>query len=340
MIEKTIGTLGCMAGCCMNFDRGTMAALATATKAERETIPVFFAADDRYLPFLDVAISSLKENANKKFDYKIIVLHTGIRSKNAEKVMRHSQDGFTIRFMDVGEHLAKIADYLQLRDYYTSAIYYRLFIVGMFPEYEKAIYLDCDTIVLGDISELYTTDLKGKLIGGVADAVVSSVPVFCEYTRKALGILGSRYFNSGVIVMNLQGMRKMNFEGAFFDLFRSYDFRVAPDQDCLNVLCKNKVYYFGREWNEMPQAAGECKQPPKIVHYNLAQKPWHYDGIRYEEYFWRYARKSVFYREILAQKQGFTKEMQRRDEEGGRALLLLAKSEAERIAARCETRVK
>lgn len=333
-MEKMEMAWGGFVGRCMNLEEVLSGApTASAAKEKRETIPVFFAADDKYLPFLDVTIASLKENASKKFDYKLIVLHTGIQAKNAERVMRHSEEGFLIRFVDVGEHLAKIAKYLQLRDYYTSAIYYRLFIVAMFPEYEKAIYLDCDTVVLGDVSELYAVDLKGNLIGAVADAVVSSVPVFCEYTEKALGVAGARYFNSGVIVMNLKGMRRMEFEGAFFELFRRYDFRVAPDQDCLNMLCKGKVHYFSREWNEMPQASGECKQPPKIIHYNLAQKPWHYDGIRYEEYFWQYAKRSDFYREILSQKQAFSAEMQRRDEEGGRALLLLAGKEAERLSS-------
>ena len=87
----------------------------------------------------------------------------------------------------------------------------------------------------------------------------------------------------------------------------------------------------------MPQAQGECLQAPKIIHYNLAQKPWHYEGIRYEEYFWKYAQQSAFYADILAKKKGFTQEMRLRDEEGGRALLALAQGEIERIEkCRCD----
>ena len=301
-----------------------------AAKTQREVVPVFFAADDNYLPFLDVAIASCKENACKKYDYRIYVLHSGINGKKAEAVMRLADEHFKILFVDVSERLAKIADCLRLRDYYTSAIYYRLFIVGMFPEYDKAVYLDCDTVVLGDVSELYFTDLKRNLIGAVADGVVSAVPVFCEYTQKALGIEGGKYFNSGVIVMNLKYFRKENFYQAFYDILSSYEFRVAPDQDCLNLLCKNKVHYFHDGWNRMPQAVNVSSAPIKLVHYNLAQKPWHYDGVKYEEYFWEYAKKSVFYQEIVAQKEAFTPEMAARDEAGGAALLALAKAEAER----------
>ena len=329
-MEKRAVVIGGVQNRALGMDLRGCPCLGTrkAAKKEREIVPVFFAADDRYLPFLDVAIASLQDNASAQFEYRIYVLHSGIQGRNAERIMRHSRDGFTVRFVDVAEHLEKIAQHLHLRDYYTSAIYYRLFIVAMVPEYDKAVYLDCDTVVLGDVSELFSTDLKDNWVGAVADGVVSSVPVFCKYTKEALGIEGSRYFNSGVLVMNLRRLRAVEFYRAFCDLLGRYPFRVAPDQDCLNVLCKDKVHYFSSEWNKMPQST-DGGTALKLVHYNLAQKPWHYDGIRYEEYFWNYAQKSDFYGEILAQRQAFTPEHAARDEAGGRALLALANSEAE-----------
>ena len=294
----------------------------------KETVPVFFAVDDNYLPYLDVALDSLRENASKQYAYRIHVLHSGISGERAEKIMRHSSSDFKIGFVNVEEQLDKIASFLNLRDYYTPAIYYRLFIVGMFPQYKKAVYLDCDTVVLGDVSELYRASLGNNLIGAVADSVVGGVPVFQDYTKKALGVDGDKYFNSGVIVMNLDGMRKMNFYQAFSDTLEKHRFRVAPDQDCLNVLCKGRVHYFSEAWNRMPQGKANAEKA-KLIHYNLAQKPWHYDGILYEEHFWQYAKRSVFYAEILEQKASFTPQMARRDEESGAALLALAAKEAE-----------
>ncbi len=297
--------------------------------AKRTTVPVFFAVDDNYLPFLDVALDSLCKNASKLYDYRIYVLHSGVSGDRAEMLMRHSTANFKVEFVNVEEQLGKIASFLNLRDYYTPAIYYRLFIVGMFPQYKKAVYLDCDTVVLGDVSELYRANLGNNLIGAVADGVVGGVPVFQKYTKNALGVDGNKYFNSGVIVMNLDGMRKMNFYQAFARTLEKRRFRVAPDQDCLNVLCKGRVHYFSEAWNRMPQGKANGEKA-KLIHYNLAQKPWHYDGILYEEYFWEYAKRSVFYREILDAKARFTPQMAKRDEEGGAALLALAEEEAER----------
>lgn len=303
---------------------------ARKERSQKKTeIPVFFATDDKYLPFLDVAISSVAEHANNRFKYSVYVLHSGINGERAEKIMRHSHSDFRIRFINVEEQLAGLSGFFRLRDYYTPAIYYRLFIVALFPQYKKAVYLDCDTVALSDVSELYNVNLGNNLIGAVADGVVQGVPVFKKYTKEALGVDGEKYFNSGVIVMNLEKMRKMNFYEAFSETLKKYSFRVAPDQDCLNVLCKGRVHYFSEVWNRMPQAAAGA-EPAKLIHYNLAQKPWHYDGIPYEEYFWEYAKKSAFYTEILAEKNAFTPEMATRDEDGSRALLQLAESEARR----------
>ena len=303
-------------------------ASAKIAKAPRKIIPVFFASDDNYAPFLEVAMRSLKENSSKNYLYKIYVLHSGMKRGNADKIMRLDDEGFCVSFVDVSEKLAEMQKFMKLRDYYTSAIYYRLFIVGMFPEYDKVVYLDSDTVTLGDIGELYSYDLGNNFIGAVADGAVAGVTAFKEYTKKALGVDGEKYFNSGVIVMNLKKFREENFYQKFYDLLKSYQFTVAPDQDCLNILCKGKVKYFAEAWNRMPQGINRGGAA-KLIHYNLAQKPWHYDDILYGEYFWQYAKESPFYQEILKKRQAFTPEMAARDELGGKKLIELALKEAE-----------
>ncbi|MBQ8884874.1 MAG: glycosyltransferase family 8 protein [Clostridia bacterium] len=297
------------------------------TKA-RKTVPVFFASDDNYVPFLTVAIHSMKKNASKSFDYKVYVLHSGLNGKDAETLMDLSEDWFEVKFVDVSEHIKRVAHFLHLRDYYTDAIYYRLFIVGMFPEYDKALYLDSDLVVLGDVAELYSTELGNNFIGAISDQAVAAVPAFRDYTKNALGIEAEKYFNSGVILMNLKKFREENFYEKFYSVLSSYSFIVAPDQDCLNLLCKGKVKYFSSDWNKMP-ILGVCGNTPKIVHYNLAQKPWHYEGVAYEEIFWEYAKETAFFERILENRAAFTPEMAKRDEEGGAKLIALAQSEAE-----------
>jgi hypothetical protein len=59
-------------------------------------------------------------------------------------------------------------------------------------------------------------------------------------------------------------------------------------------------------------------------------KPWHYDGILYEEYFWDFANKTEFLDMIKQAKENFTSAMAKRDAEGGEKLIALAQAEADK----------
>ena len=247
---------------------------------------------------------------------------------DAKKIKEMETENIHVRFHDVSKRIEEIISVLHCRDYYTPAIFYRLFIPDMFPQYDKAIYLDCDTVLCADIAELYDIDIKDSFIGAVADQAVASVVAFREYTKNALGIYAEKYFNSGVITLNLKKLREMNFFQTFFSVLSSYAFIVAPDQDCLNLICKKKVHYYSKAWNAMPIGGGKGVKP-KLVHYNLSLKPWHYDGVLYAEYFWEYARQTPFLKAIEKKKQSFTPEMAERDRVSGERLIALAQAEAD-----------
>lgn len=298
---------------------------------KRKTIPVFYAIDDNYIPFLHVSMLSLKAHVSKNNDYKVHILCSDIKEEHKKHILELAEDEFEIVFNDVSEKIDAFSGDLKLRDYYTFTTYYRIFIAGMFPEYNKAVYLDSDTAVLCDIAELFDVDLGDNLIAGIPDGAVSVVPPFQVYTKMALGIDSTRYFNAGIIVMNLKKFREENFYKQFNDLLSKYKFRVAQDQDYLNVLCKDRVVYLSDKWNVMPIRVGTVKkvENPKIIHYNLTSKPWHYDNLAYEEYFWEYAKKSPFYDYICKQKSEFTEEDKKKDEECEKGLVAMTIEEAE-----------
>lgn len=294
---------------------------------KKQTIPVFYAADENYLPFLGVALASLKAHASAEREYRIHVLCAGKLGKNAKIIKDMATENIRVTFHDVSKRIEEINSLMHCRDYYTPAIFYRLFIPDMFPQYDKAIYLDCDTVLCADIAELYDIPLQDALIGAVADQAVAGVAAFRDYTKNALGIQPERYFNSGVITLHLKKLRETDFYRTFCGILSSYAFIVAPDQDCLNLICKDKTHYYPREWNVMP--SGKKSVKPKLVHYNLSLKPWHYDGVAFEEYFWKYAKQTPFLQAILAQKQAFTPEMAERDTASGERLIALAQAEAD-----------
>ncbi len=293
----------------------------------KKVVPVFFAADENYLPYLTVALSSLKANASESNDYAIYVLNAGVTDEAIQKVKKYEEEGFFITFVDVSKEMEGVKNSLQIRDYYTGATYYRIFIAEMFPQYEKAIYIDSDVVLLGDVSELYETELGEALVGAVADEAVANVSQFRLYTKEVLGIDAKDYFNAGVLVMNLKKFRESNFYEAFCRLLKNYKFSVAQDQDYLNVLCAGKVVFVGGEWNKMPIGGDGCGTP-KLIHYNLTMKPWHYEDILYKEYFWRYAKDVEDYPLILEALSTYTDEKKQRDAAAEKGLLALCVKEA------------
>ena len=291
----------------------------------KQIIPIFFSSDDNYIPFLSVAINSLILNASKEYNYEIIILNSGLNSENIERISRYNGDNVKIKFEDVGPKIKNITKDLELRlrDYYSISIFYRLFIPSLFKEYSKAIYLDADIVLVDDISKLYNEDISNYLVAGVPDEVVNNNKYFMEYSENLLDLKPGNYFNSGVLLMNLDEFRKDRIEEKFLHILNKYNFDVvAPDQDYLNFLCKGKVKYLNRGWDRMPNPDESFNDTDlHLIHFNMFQKPWNYNNVLYQEYFWKYASSTDFFDEIRAMKNKYTLEDIKRDKKGEENLI-------------------
>lgn len=271
-------------------------------------IPVFFSTDDNYIPFLDVAIASLIANASKEFNYRIIVLNTGLKSENMARVKQNERPGVAIEFADISERVAGIRSCLKNIYHFSISSYYRIFIASLFPQYDKIIYLDCDLVVLGDISELYNTELGENVLGAVTDQYVCNTKEFRCYAEKAVGVDPDSYFNTGVLLISLEQFRRNNIEGEFIKLISAYDFDLLdPDQAYLNYLCFGKARMLPNGWNKEP-TQHICEGEKNILHYALYKKPWQYDDVIDGTHFWKYAKSSPFYEVIRDRRESFSEE--------------------------------
>lgn len=270
-------------------------------------IPIFFSTDDNYAPFLDVAITSLIENASRDYKYRIIVLNTGLNADFVKRIKRNESNRFTIDFIDISADVAQIKSRLKNVYHFSIVTYYRLFIASLFPQYDKIVYLDCDLVVLGDISEMYRTELGDNIIAATPDLAVRGTDAFRRYAKDAIGVDPDKYVNAGVLVINLTEFRRNRIEEKFVHLITEYDFDLLdPDQAYLNYLCSGKIYELPKSWNQVPLPFARPSALEKnIVHYALYKKPWEYSDVEDGEFFWQYAKKSAFYEEILARKAAF-----------------------------------
>lgn len=298
---------------------------------KKAEIPIFFACDEDFVKYTMVSMKSIMENADRSRKYHIYILHMGITEATQAKVLAMADEEFAIDFVDVTDKMKSIADKLPIRDYYSNTTYFRLFIPDMFPQYRKALYIDSDTIVVGNIAELYDHKL-GKLYAGVcSDRVVAQTDILGDYVEKVLGVKRTRYFNAGVMLMNCSQFRENHLLDEFLEMLHVYLFVVAQDQDYLNLICKNQVLYMEPKWNA--QVFGELACPEEEVglfHFNMAAKPWHYEDCRLAEYFWKYAKMTVDYDAIKEGLANYTDEQRRNDSVSGEKLIRLAVSEINR----------
>lgn len=282
------------------------------------TLPIFFSINDAYVPCLTVAIHSLINHAHSRHHYQIIILHQGLQPENQAALKALATNQVSIELLAMDEKLEnQINDESnKLRgDYFTYTIYFRLFIADMFPQFDKALYLDADVVVQDDIADLFSTDLGNHLFGGVSDAFMGSDPAMGHYAEAAVGVPIHDYINSGVLLMNLAALRRERFSQHFLTLLHKYHFQsLAPDQDYLNAMGHGRILYLPANWNVQARATGISAEETHLVHYNLFRKPWRYADAAYGDYFWNAAQDLDICAQLTAVRDGYSAVQRQTDE--------------------------
>lgn len=284
------------------------------------SVPVLFAANEYFLPYTGVMIQSILDHASDDHAYDIIIFHGGVSQTIMDSVAALS-DGYpnvSIRFLNVKPLCEQYTFEAAIDTHVTVETFYRLLAGEALSEaYDRIIYLDGDMVALTDVAELCEVDLQGYYLAAVRDSVWINFMLGDKSSRqtfegKKLGLdEPGRYFNAGMLVMNLALLRR-DYPGiALLELAVSRKWKLQ-DQDVLNVICNGgKARLLHPEWNvqkdrgamrNLPAALSEEVREgelhPRIVHYTTDAKPWKQDVPR-QEYFWRTAAKTPFFSEIV-----------------------------------------
>ncbi len=296
-----------------------------------DKIHVFYACDDSFVKFTIVSFASMKKNASREHNYHIHVLHTNIEQKTMKTLLEMADERFNVTFDNVSEYMTKLGETLPIRDYYSNTTYYRMFIADMFPELKKVIYIDSDTIVQGDISELYGYDVENFDVAACHEQAMVQEDVYGRYVEVNLGIDRNAFFNAGILLINCERFREHKVLENFVRLLGIYNFRVTQDEDYLNLICRDHVLWLPQTWNT--EVFGEIPYPVEqanIIHYIMVSKPWHYPDCRFGDIFWSYAKETAVYGEIYQLLKNYTDEQRAKDAESLKNLYALAIAETER----------
>lgn len=295
----------------------------------QNNIPVVFACSDYFVPYVSVTLTSLLENATPKYNYDVIFLHTDISeySQTRLKNIFSEHKNFSLRFYNIKSVIVNRK--FQFEGHIAAETFYRLSVRELLSHYSKVLYLDSDIIIQKDVAELYNIDIKDNLIAATIDAdrageYNGAIPGVREYADKVMQMENPyRYFQAGVIVFNIDELKKTFCKNELVDFAETRKFMYV-DQDVLNMKCEGRVYILQPNWNVMTdcdkfrvngiikhapkqlyEAYMKSRKDPYIIHYAGQEKPWNSPLCDYSDEFWKYARKSVFYEAILYRQADF-----------------------------------
>lgn len=164
---------------------------------------------------------------------------------------------------------------------FSIEMYYRIFIPWLLPDMvDRALWLDSDIIISGDIAPFYNLDLNGHCVAACEDGRSIDTSTSGQDNER-LGLDRShRYFNSGVLLMNLNRIRERYSQEEICALAGKIRQKLKyPDQDILNCLYQDRVLYADyRLYNcgigVFQHMTAEEKSNIRILHYYGRRKPW------------------------------------------------------------------
>lgn len=228
------------------------------------------ATNDRYAKHLGVMLHSLLENLENKININIYILEANISRENKIKLQKIvGRYNLQVNFLTINDH-----DYRSFHKvrYFTKEAYYRILIPELLDkDITKALYLDCDLIIKDDLSKLWNINIDGYYVAAVEALAVN------KKKKKRLSIPPhSIYFNSGVLLINLQKWRENNISTKIIKFIEENHSKLKlPDQDALSAILHDKCLKLGLRWNYTTLIHTMFHiDNPAIIHFTGPKKPW------------------------------------------------------------------
>lgn len=207
---------------------------------------IVYCCNEKYMEIFAVSLVSLYENNREADHLNVYLIGDGLKEESIARINQLANHyGRKVEFVSA-ENNNKLKELdIALPNVYSLDTFRRLLIASYLPQSIcKAIYIDCDTIVLGSIQELWETDLGEYSIGMVNDCANPSY-------RKSLGLKGKEiYYNAGVCVVNLEIWRKRNIEEQFLNFIIEHRGYVPiVDQGVINAVLDRQIRLLPLKYN-------------------------------------------------------------------------------------------
>lgn len=289
-----------------------------------QKLNIVFTIDKNYVQHFTVACTSLLEN-NSEFIDKIYLVHSITENDILEKEkLKISLNYFKQKYNIVIEQIFlfnNVLDKFKISHHITKATYFRLLLPEILPDnIDKILYLDSDIIVNGILNDLLKLNFVIKNDVYLNCSTLSeSMNTDNEYYLMAvdhqheisipqlerlrmIGHSGLKYFNAGVMYINLKKWRDDNISNKLIEnAIKHNDHIILWDQDVLNITFDMQWGELDYSYNAFNLTAEDINNELKIIHYISSLKPWHFDNNHpYKYLYWKYLKMTPFKRYIPA----------------------------------------
>jgi lipopolysaccharide biosynthesis glycosyltransferase len=253
-----------------------------------EPLHVACAADDNYVAHAAAMLHSVLMNSGG-LPVHVHFMHDPALAAGSLRRLRRMVESSGGRFDAIAVAPEEVAGLHVMRETSRPA-WYRTFLPALRPQLDRVLYLDCDLIVVDSLRPLWETRLDGHLVAAVQNVIEASLVT----RHHALGIPPDQtYFNSGVLLMNLERMRRERSHERVLEHARAHgDKLIWVDQDSLNLVFGSRCLFLHPRWNTQTsmfywpeaeavlgkQRVAEALADPAIVHFEGPDlsKPWNY----------------------------------------------------------------
>lgn len=244
--------------------------------------------DNDYTPHAITMLTSLFENSKKHEKYKIWAVASELSDANYCNLKTITQENNAcLEFINIEE--SSLCD-LPLSEHFNRANYYRILALDMINA-QKILYLDVDLIINQDISSLWEYQLNNVTLAAVD-----------EYNTERIKTLhlkpGASYFNSGVMLINLELWQSGRVSQKVLDFIRTYPELIKfVDQCGINKIIDGEFLQLNAKYNFQSYMYANCDESyePAIIHFTGSSKPWQMlNGHPRKDLYWHYRQKTVY----------------------------------------------
>jgi lipopolysaccharide biosynthesis glycosyltransferase len=270
--------------------------------------PFVFACDAGYAMQLATALRSLADANRSAWPLEIYILSSGFSESTKEKILLSQPAGScSVHWAPVD--VAQFAGF-SILPHISSIAYARLLIPRVLPEsISRALYLDTDILVLGDLAPLCQLDLQGAVVGAVVDQRLDSQVKLGRTTIDGLPFPHVQdYFNDGVLLIDVARWRSERIPEGALEYLKRYPDTIYGDQDSLNVACDGSWRKLHSGWNcyqidlDQPLSEMAAAQRPNIIHFHGWSKPWDPRSLNVNAPFYESFRSRTLFRRTPVEK--------------------------------------